>query len=93
VHWTDVDSPEMVDIYFKQRLGPQFTDAPAMLISREALLKLTRGAKALLGEMIQREPDAMSDLWMPSAPPTVVGLAGFIDCRIAPGAPRLVLTF
>jgi hypothetical protein len=46
----------MVDIYFKQRLGPQFKDASAVLISRETLLKLTRGAKALLGEMISANP-------------------------------------
>ena len=64
VHWSDVDAPDMSDIYFKQRLGPKFKDAPAVLISREGLIKLTRGEDALLGEMIQREPDAMADLWM-----------------------------
>jgi len=64
VHWKDVDVPDTHDIYFRQRLGPQFKGAPAVLISREALLKLTRGKDALLAEMIQREPDAMDDLWM-----------------------------
>jgi len=60
VQWADIKNTELMDVYFKQRLGPGFRMVPVVGISRkhfESLIKATDGTD-LYGRMCEDEPDA-----------------------------------
>ena len=60
VKWTDIVDTELMDIYFKQRVGPGFRMVPVVGISRAdfiSLLNATDGTD-LYTRMCAEEPDA-----------------------------------
>jgi len=68
VQWEDVNNGEQYEVYFTQRLGPDFDEVPVILISREAFKRLLRGENALFAEMLAADKEAMKDLYFSFSP-------------------------
>ena len=72
IHWTDIVDTELLDLYFKQRLGPGFRMVPVVGIGRTDFISLLNAGDGtdLYTRMCADEPEAAGEAAFTYSPQT-----------------------
>jgi hypothetical protein len=62
VQWWMVVSVDLIRIFYQQRLGPSFTEIPAIEIPRSEYIELLDGENAVLADVFDYSPQLLEDI-------------------------------